>query len=165
MENHQKRTTYDKILEIAAIVALLGACYPLLFYGTIDSNTLIPIHYNFAGEVDRWGDRSVLWIFPPIALLFYIGLSMLQKYPHTYNYPSKVTKENADYLYKMGVQLMRHIKVLTIFILAYLNNNTYTVAIGRGTGPNEYILYALIAGILLLVIIYSIKMVLYKPKI
>jgi len=113
MENHQKKPVYvyNKMLEIIAVVMLLGIFYPLLFYNTIDRNVLIPVHYNFFGEVDRWGGRFALWFLPLIGLAFYIGFSILQKYPKTSNYPSKVTEQNARYLHRMGVQLIRHIKV------------------------------------------------------
>ncbi|MCL2510617.1 MAG: DUF1648 domain-containing protein [Bacteroidales bacterium] len=99
MKNHQSKTTYDKIVEVVAVAALLCAFYPLLFYNSIDSNALFPTHYNFAGEVDGWGDRTSLWIMPLIALVFYVGLSIVQKYPKIMNYPCKITEQNVDYHY------------------------------------------------------------------
>jgi hypothetical protein len=165
MENHQKKTAYDRILEIVAIAALLGSFYPLLFYNTIDPNALFPIHYNFAGEPDNWGGRSSLWVMPLIGLAFYIGMSILQKYPKIYNYPRKVTKKNANYLYRMGVQLIRHLKACFLLILAYSNIDMYIEAIGKNSNIAPIVYAVLIAVMFLPIVIYTVKMRRYKPKI
>ena len=165
MKNYQKRTPYYKILEVVAIAASLWAFYPLLFYNSIDNNALVPIHYNFFGEVNGWDGRFFLWVLPLVGLAFYIGLSILQRFPKIYNYPCKVTEENEDYIYRMGVQLVRHIKVLMALLFAYLNNASYAIAIGKGVGLNNFIIMPLMAGLLLLVIVYSIKMIRYNRKI
>jgi hypothetical protein len=162
MENHQKKTAYDKILEIVAIVALLGSFCPLMLYNTINPDAIFPVHYNFSG-VDRWGGRSSLWIIPLIGLASYIGLSIIQKYPKIYNYPCKVTKQNANYLYRLGVQLMRHVKVCFMIILAYANNDMYLGAI-KGISPTPIVYIILMAGMFIPVIIYTIKMTRYKSK-
>jgi len=164
METYKKKTTYDKILEIVAIAALLGSFCPLLFYNTIATDAVFPIHYNIDGEVDGWGGRSNLWSMPLIALAFYIGLSILQKYPKIYNYPCKVTAKNADYLYRMGVQLMRHIKVCVIIIFAYASNDMYIGAINKSSKPMPIVYAIVMAGMFVPVIIYVIKMIRYKPK-
>jgi hypothetical protein len=164
MENHRKKTAYDKILEVVAIALLLGSFYPLLFYNSIDSNTLVPIHGNFFGEVDRWGDRSNLWIIPLIGLGLYILMSISQKYPTIINYPCKITEKNANYIYRMGVQLVRHIKVFITLTFTYISNIFYRMAIGKDAKLNMFIVYMLFAGIFLLVIIYTIKMRRYKPN-
>jgi len=164
MKDYQSKTTYDKIVEVAAIAALLWAFCPLFFYNSVDNNTLVPVHYNLSGEVDGWSDRTSLWVLPSIALLFYVGLSMLQRCPYMYNYPCEVTKENADHLYRMGVQLVRHVKVLFILIFAHINNASYAIAIGKSVGLNLAINISLLAAIFLTLIIYVIKMLRYKPK-
>ena len=164
MGNYRKKTTYDKILEVIAISALVWAFYPLLFYYNIDSDALLPTHFNLAGEADGWGGRSILWIIPPIALLFYIRLSVLQKFPKIYNYPCKITEQNADYLYKMGEQLIRHIKVSVVLMFAFVSNDIYAVITGKLSSPNLLVIGILVAIMLLSIIIYIIKMKRYKPE-
>jgi multisubunit Na+/H+ antiporter MnhG subunit len=173
MENYPQKNIYDKILEVAAIAALLWMFYPLIFYSSIDSNALIPVHFNFAGEADGWGGRSVLWIVPLIGLTLYIGLSILQiglsilqKHLQKCNDPCKVTGKKANYLRmgmrlaKMGWQFISLLKVLCIFMFAYLSNNIYSVAIGKAAGPNMLIVYVLSAAMVLLEIIYTVKFLL-----
>jgi len=164
MESYKHKTTYDKILEVVAIAALLWAFYPLLFYCNTDSEALFSTHFNLSGEADGWGGRSILWIIPPIALLFYIGLSIVQKFPKIYNYPCEVTEQNADYLYRMGVQLVRHIKVSVVLAFAYINNDMYAVVIGRCSSPNLFIIGIFIGIILLPIIIYIRRMSRYSNQ-
>ncbi|MGI5893025.1 MAG: SdpI family protein [Candidatus Merdivicinus sp.] len=55
---------------------LTAACYPSL-------PEKVPMHYNLYGEIDRWGNRREMWIFPAmipiLALLFWGLLHLAQK--------------------------------------------------------------------------------------
>ena len=165
MESYLKKNTYDKILEIVAIAALLVGFYPLLYYNSIDSNAVLPTHYNIIGEIDGWGDRSILWTMALIGLTFYIGLSVLQKFPKIYNYPCKVTEQNSHHLYRLGVQLIRQMKVLLVLIFSYANNSIDRVAIGKTIGPDGFIVSMFLLLMLLLLTIYIVKMMQYKSKV
>jgi hypothetical protein len=61
----------------------------------------MPVHFNLKGEPDRWGEKWVFWIPIIIGMFLWGGLSLLEKYPHIYNY-FNLTLENAE----------RHIKML-----------------------------------------------------
>ncbi|MDR1056481.1 MAG: DUF1648 domain-containing protein [Prevotellaceae bacterium] len=158
MGNPQKRTTYDWILETVSVLALLWSFCPLLFYGRLDDETLIPIHYNLDGEIDGWGERYFLWIIPLIALVFYIGLSVFEKYYKRSNYPYKTTEKNANYLYRQRVQLSRHLKFFSILIFAYLNNSSYAIATGNGSGLSKFIMIFLMAGLFISLIFFYVRM-------
>jgi len=69
-----------------------------------------------------------------------------------------------DYIYRMGVQLIRHVKVLFILVLAYGSNDIYAGAIGKAFAHSRLIVFLFIAGAFLTVIIYVIKMKRYKPQ-
>ena len=137
--------------------------YPLLLYNRIAANTLIPIHYNAANEANGWGGRSNLWISSLIGLALYIGFSVVQRYPKAINYPCKVTAENADYLHKMGVKLIRHIKVFSMLLLAYGNYSAYAAAVmGKDADLSNFVMIPLMGGMFLSLIIYFGRMMVYK---
>ena len=168
MKNHQKTSAYDKILEVIAVVALLWAFYPLLYYYNIDSNAEFPIHYNIFGEADNWSGRSSLLIMPLIALLFYVLLSVSQilarKFPSFCRYPCEETEQNADYLNRMSVQFLRSIKIIFVFIMAYGANEMYAGAMGKFFVHSGLVYILSIVGIISLAIIYTVKMKRYKPS-
>ncbi|MCJ7841041.1 DUF1648 domain-containing protein [Lederbergia sp. NSJ-179] len=55
----------------------------------------MPAHYNAAGVVDRWGSKGKMLIPPIIGIMMWIGMTILERYPHIYNYMVPITKENA----------------------------------------------------------------------
>ena len=56
---------------------------------------IIPIHFNGAGKADGFGNKTHIFVLPIISTLLFIGLTILNKHPHIFNYPSQITKENA----------------------------------------------------------------------
>lgn len=158
MEKHVKRETYGWLLEVLAIVGLLWALYPMLFYCSIGETTRMPVHFNAAGEADGWGGRGFLLPIPIIALVFYVGFIAMEKYSKNYNYPVKVTEANAAKLHKLGRGLMRHIKVIIIFILAYISN-AMLVLIDRGNSFDVRVMLALIGVMFVVIAIYMVLMV------
>lgn len=157
-----KKNCYDYALEIVAWIGLILSFNPLLFYKSLDKNTLIPIHYNLYGEIDGWGSLSFLWIIPIIAAVFYIGFSISERYYKKFNYPIKITSNNSQYVYRIAVQLMRTLKALFLIIFAYINNISLAYAYGYKCSFNNHIMPFFIIMILAVVIIYYIKIIKYK---
>jgi hypothetical protein len=50
---------------------------------------------------------SIFWLFSLLALFFYVGLSFLERFYHKFNYPVKVTENNATTLYKLALGALR----------------------------------------------------------
>lgn len=126
-----RKTIYDWIIEIFSFLCLLGCCYPLLFYGKLDGKK-IPIHYNVSGIIDGWGDRSFLFSLPIVALAFYLVFFILERNYKRFNYPVEVTKENSAEVYRLGVKMIRHVKVFLMFVFAYISITTLCIAMDNG---------------------------------
>lgn len=157
-----KKTLYDWIIEGLAILCLLGVCYPLFFYGEL-AGISIPIHYNAAGQTDGWGNRSFLFSLPVAAIVFYAGMSIGERFYTRFNFPVKLTEENADALYKLGVRLMRFLKFWIILIFAYLNISSYTAATAKGIGMSGMVMAALLAVMFIALFFFMMKMARCRP--
>lgn len=72
----------------------------------------IPMHFDFAGNPNRWGPRLELLIPLAISALLFVGLSILARYPHIYNYTVEITAENAPQQYRLAVRMIRTISLL-----------------------------------------------------
>lgn len=162
MDNPSKYTRHDWVVEILTLSGLVATLLPLLFYQRIGEGNLIPIHYNLAGEVDGWSDRSFLWHLPLIAIAFYLGLTLLERFYKKFCFPIRVTENNSSALYRLGVRLLRHIKLLFILIFAYLNNSSLAIALGKENGMHNYIMTVLIALPFGTLVLYYFKMCMYK---
>ena len=160
---YRKRTSYDWTLEILSLLCLIVTLYPLLFYSDISREVLIPIHYNMYGEADGWGGRHFLLVTPLISVGLYFLLSILERSSSKINFPFKVNSKNVDIFYRLRVRMLRHLKLFSMLIFAYMNISSYFIATGKGYGElNKYIMIVLLAGVLVTVILYYFKMMAYK---
>jgi uncharacterized membrane protein len=75
---------------------------------------IIPTHFNVQGEADDHGSKASIFILPAIISLVYILLTILNKYPHLFNYPQTITADNAKEAYTKATQLLRIIKLIII---------------------------------------------------
>lgn len=121
-------TPIDIITEALAIVVLI-ACwiYTLIVYHSLPE--VIPTHFVADGQADGFGPKWTLLTLPGVGLLFFIGLSVLGRYPHKFNYPVEVTVANAETLYRSGVQMLRVMKLVLILIFFVMTYQTVQSAL------------------------------------
>lgn len=124
-----KQTPIEKILNIIAFVIFLGSILYILFEWSSMPNE-VPGHYNAIGEVDRWGRKGELWIVPFVGLVLWVGLSILEKFPHIHNY-SNLTEDNAEQQYKNSRLMLNFLKNEILLIFAYINWKDIQVAKGQ----------------------------------
>lgn len=112
-------TRVEVFCELAAAAAILGMLiYLRTVWWTLPAR--IPVHFNFSGQADRWGDRSsILGIFALMAAL-YAGLGVLQRFPHVYNYPFGLTPQNVHRQYLAARQLLTFIKFEMVCVFSFL---------------------------------------------
>ena len=115
----------DKILEIVGWVSVVGIwALTLTNYSILPE--IIPIHFNGAGKADGFGNKTHIFVLPIISTLLFIGLTILNKHPHIFNYPSQITKENAVDQYTNATRMIRVLKlvIVVLFGLIVLRNNS-----------------------------------------
>ncbi len=114
----------------------------------------IPTHFGKNGLADAHGSKNSIWLLPAIALLMSIGLNVAAKYPHLFNYPIKVTNENALRLYTFGIKLIQITSIYVILLFFYISYVTIKVA----NNPSSEGLHA---GFLPVVIVSSLLFTIY----
>lgn len=103
--------------EIAGVIILLSLIsYVALQWGDLPEK--IPTHYNFSGQADAWGSKSAPLYLPGAALLVWILLTVVSFFPSLWNYPVKVTPENAEFLYRCSLNLMVFLKLELIILFS-----------------------------------------------
>ncbi len=114
-------TKVDKFLEYAGwFVLLVIWVLTLVNYNKLPG--IIPVHFNFLGEADRFGNKLNIFILPVTATVLFIGLTILNNYPHIFNYPVRITGENALRQYTNATRFIRYLKLALaiIFLLVLL---------------------------------------------
>ncbi len=99
--------------------ALLFLTFMMAVYGYVVLPETVPTHFNFKGQPDSYGSKISILFVPLVSLVLTIGLTWLNHYPEIFNYPVKITEENADKQYKNAQTAIRWLKVVinVIFLL------------------------------------------------
>jgi len=132
-----KREPVDWAIEVTGFVAvLLLFVLPAYFYKDLPEN--IPIHYGFDGTPDSVKSKATVWMMPVIGLILYIGLAVLNRYPHVFNYPVEITHENAEIQYKKASRLLRLLNTIIVVSFCYITYSTILTASGESNGIGNY---------------------------
>jgi uncharacterized membrane protein len=117
----------DEIVELAGWL-LIVILWGMSLYSYANLPDKIPTHFNFAGQPDKWGSRNTFFLLPVVGTLVFTGLTVLNKYPHVFNYPVKITNENALSQYTNATRMLRWLKLSLAIIWCLINLITYSVA-------------------------------------
>ena len=142
----------DKTLELIGWFAVFGI-WVLTVANYSELPDIIPIHYNGTGEANEFGNKSNILSLPIISTLMFIGLTVINKYPHLFNYPSEITKENALHLYTKASRMIRFLKFIIMIIFGLIVFKTIQNANGNANGLGTWFL-PLTMGMIFIPIIY-----------
>ncbi|MDM5314825.1 DUF1648 domain-containing protein [Fictibacillus sp. b24] len=153
------KTLLENILDIVAICLFIACTGSLIMQWPSIPDT-VPTHFNAAGEPDGWGSKINLWILLVIGLITWILLTVLEKFPHIYNY-FNLTQENAERQYKNARLMLNIIKNEMLLFFVLMSWVSTGVAQGAKEGLGVWILPIFIIGItgtIALFIVRSIKL-------
>jgi uncharacterized membrane protein len=126
-------STADKLTELLGWLILLAIwTLTISHYSTLPET--IPTHYNAAGEADGFGSKASIIGLPVIATLLYIGLTLLNRVPHIFNFPTPVTQDNALSQYTNATRMIRYLKLILVLVFAGISFQTIQQANGAGEG-------------------------------
>ncbi len=129
----------------------------ILNYGQLPDR--IPIHFDITGNPDSWSQKAMLW-FLPIMLGATVGMLHLtsKMSPENFNYPVKITEENAAYYYRktrLGLALMNLVIGLTALFITW---KMIAIALGNSSSFSAWFI-----PIFLLTIAIPIVVMVYPP--
>lgn len=119
-----------EIIGILGLILLIGL--PLYYFDKLPET--IPRHFGANGQPDGFSGKGIIWTLPIIGIVMYIGIFWLNKYPHIFNYPQQVTKENAERLYKIVTRMIRTLNAIISCVFAYITYSTIQTALGNQNG-------------------------------
>jgi len=127
----------DKIIEAVIVLEVIVFwVYTITHYNALPE--VIPTHFAGEGKPDGYGLKWTILTLPIIATLFYIGLSILGRYPHKFNYPGTITEKNAATQYRIGSEMLRGMKGSVITVFLVMNYQTVQTAMGLTDGMGHY---------------------------
>ncbi|SEA78978.1 DUF1648 domain-containing protein [Psychroflexus halocasei] len=152
-----KMTNSDKGLEILGWI-LLAVIWVLTISKYSQLPETIPIHYNGLGEADGFGNKWNILTLPIVASILYVGMTILNKYPHVFNYPNNITEQNAMKKYKIATRLVRVLKLVVVIIFGLIVFRTLQNINGSADGLGIWFLPLTMALIFIPMAYFLIKM-------
>ncbi len=144
MSNTSTKSDFVSVIEILGVGGLLLHALLVLRTWNLMPES-IPVHFNFAGEADSWGDKSdLLWLFG-LSLLVYAGLTWLGRYPHKFNYPWQITPNNAERQYNLARNFLKVIKCEIVWLFAIISLQMIGISLGQSSGLGYFFIPLVIA--------------------
>ena len=132
-------TVTDKAIEIIGWFALL-AIWVLVISNYSNLPDTIPTHYNGMGNADGFGNKTNILILPLIANILFVGITIINKFPYIFNYPTQITEENALRQYTNATRMLRFMKLILVILFGLITFKTIQGANGQSFGPSVWFL-------------------------
>ena len=155
-EINLKLNQTDKALEILGWISIFGI-WVLTLANYFELPEIIPIHYNGAGEADGFGNKTNILTIPIIATILFVGMTILNKYPHVFNYPSEITDENVFHQYTNATRMIRYLKLTIVIIFGVIVFRTIQNVNGNADGLGNWFLPLTIAMIFIPILYFLIN--------
>jgi len=154
-----KKTIGEKMLNAFAILLYLAfLMYLISIWSSLPGQ--IPTHFDASGEPDAWSGKGSVWLLPTIGLVLWIGLSVLERYPHVYNYIN-LTKDNMEKQYKNATMMINVLKNVILIFFVFITWQSIQVANGSAEGLGEgfiFVFLGVLFGSMAIFIVRSFRL-------
>ncbi|PTM08515.1 MAG: hypothetical protein DA407_07865 [Bacteroidetes bacterium] len=111
--------TLDMIIELINIsILMLLVAYTIMNY--IELPEKIATHFNAKGEADGFGQKSTIWLLPGIAIILYIMMIFINRFPHLHNFMVNITEENALKNYQLSTRIVRFTNLFCLILFTLI---------------------------------------------
>lgn len=127
------RSPSERAAEILAVLGILFSAFVLL-QAWSDLPDRVPRHFGVSGEPDAWGSKW--WLVGPLITMWFLYglLTIINRYPHIFNYPVRITEENAARQYRLARSLLSWLKAELVWVFTYIIWAGIRVAQGKAMG-------------------------------
>lgn len=114
-----KLSPVDWLFDFVSIGLILFMWVLVLYMYNSQSDT-IATHFDLTGKPNGYGSKQTLLGVPSIATASCILLFVLNRFPHSFNYPVTITEENAALHYSLATRTMRMMNVCMTLIFLFV---------------------------------------------
>ena len=145
----------DWLIESVALVGvMILAGYVIYHFPKLPGT--IPTHFNGAGLADEFGDKKDFLVLPGIALFIYVFLTIINRVPHLFHYPGKITPLNAMRQYTLATRMIRILKSTLIWMFFYVSYATIRITKNPASGLGVWFIPVFIALLFIPISIYFV---------
>lgn len=108
-----------ELIGLMALVLLFWMAWTAL-YGVNPLPERVPTHFDAAGNANGWGSPKGLLLFPFMAALLYLLMSLVMRFPATFHYPVRVTPRTVLLLQEVTLDMVAWLKTELACLFALL---------------------------------------------
>lgn len=127
------RSPFELAGEVVALAGIVVAVVVFL-RAWPDLPERVPSHFGPRGEPDAWSSKETLAFPLLVAMGLYTLMTIVSRYPRSFNYPWRITEQNAARQYRLARSLMIWLKAEIVWMFAYIGWGMVRVAEGRAAG-------------------------------
>jgi uncharacterized membrane protein len=104
------KTTSDKLIEFLGwLFFLVTWLLPIFVYSDLPDE--IPMRIDGSGNVSTTGNKTTIFLLPIIGTFSFLLISIIRRYPHTFNYSVPITEDNALEQYTNSTRMLRYLNL------------------------------------------------------
>lgn len=151
-----KNSKMDIAMEIICFAALVGMTAFLVseWSGMPEK---IPMHYDWAGNIDRWGKKSELLFLPIMTWGLYAFITFLEQIPQIWNTGVTVTEENKVRVYRVLKYMIKTLKLFFVLSFVYMVFHSVTM-----TNLPTWFTWVSILGPIVLIVFWIVRLLQVK---
>jgi uncharacterized membrane protein len=125
-----QQTSIDRWLDaISYLLLTFLVAYPVYLYSSLPEPAAV--HADISRRLSSYKSKEIILILPTLGVFLFIMFTILLRYPHLYNYPEKITAENALGAYTGGIRFMRIMRIWVLFIFILIVRGSMGIALNR----------------------------------
>ncbi|HEY9718265.1 MAG TPA: DUF1648 domain-containing protein [Trichormus sp.] len=140
-------------LELLTVpLVVLNFVLPIVYWH--DLPDVVPSHFDLQGTPNGFSPRSIVWVVALFALGTYVAMTVVARFPHTFNYVFPITEKNAPKQYVLARKFLSILKLEGILLLFFAGWNIIQVGTGAATTADVTDMFTLTAMLLISCLVY-----------
>jgi len=115
---------------------------------------IIPIHFDFDGKADRFGNKKYSFLMPAVLTVLYFFFAYMVSSPESSNYPVEITEENKNAQFLIMKIFVRWLFVLISFIFLNGQDHMFRYSVDEKATPRVAMSSALFSVIGSLIVLF-----------
>lgn len=156
------KTKHKILFGIAILMALVSWIIAIYYWGKLPN--IIPVHFGISGQPDNWETKSLFYVFliPFLQVLMQACFIFLYYKPQYSDMPTTMwlmtlDKKHRDHAFSLIRVMLIGTSLWIGALFTYLTYGMNTAALSQSSGLMPWLMGALVGGMLIWLIIWSIK--------
>lgn len=88
----------------------------------------IAVHFDAAGQPNGWGSPMALAAMPLLAVVLYVLMTVVARFPSAFNFPVRVTPANRPRLEALALEMIAWLKAEVLCLFSWVQETTVASA-------------------------------------